>query len=124
MPRSVCLRIMTMTTTTALFGAIGLFVSAGASRTRMSFDYNWKFHLGDPASASPPLQVASLDPSFTPNSTDGQLCHHLAWSQLGRMGPKDCRGACSGATPGCLMWQYYSRQCYIHDGIKCMLYTV
>ena len=106
-----------------------LLSSHGTLRTTVTFDYDWKFKLGDPATASPPLEVASLDSSFTPNSTDGQHCHGLAWSQLGRMGPKDCRGACSGPTPGCLMWQYFekvddlypgggARHCYIHDGTQ------
>lgn len=121
-----------MRATTIFLASIGLCVTSQASRTTVTFDYGWKFRLGDPATASPPLQVATLDASFTPNSTDGQHCHHIAWSQLGRMGPKDCRGACSGATPGCLMWQYFygaddqlnpngyprSRHCYIHDGTQ------
>ena len=70
-----------------------------AQRTQLSFDYGWKFKLGDPTEAQPPLTTASEDPTFT-ISVDNQTCTQLAWSQLGRMGPDDCRGACS-ATPGC-----------------------
>lgn len=81
------------------------------------------FKLGDPTTASPPLTTASLDPSFT--NINGSICTQLAWSQLGRMGPGDCNGACSGSVPGCLAWQSASvagqgglpaRGCFIHDG--------
>ena len=98
---------------------------AAASREQLTFDYGWRFSLGDPDSASPKLTTASLDPTFT-ESVDNQTCSQLAYTALGRMGADDCRGACS-ATPGCLVWQYYpmgaeapagysSRACYIHDG--------
>lgn len=59
-------------------------------------------------------------------------CSQLAYTALGRMGPGDCRGACS-STAGCKVWQYAPRPtnwtaphnlpdgvlpsaCYIHDG--------
>ena len=71
--------------------------SARAARQALTFDYNWKFQLGDPEEAEPPLQTASMDPTFT-NISSGYSCTQLAWSQLGRMGPRDCTGACS-ATP-------------------------
>ena len=107
--------------------AVASSVSAAPPvRTSVTFDYGWSFALGDPAGVEPPLSTASTDASFAPNSTDGLACGQLAWSQLGRMGPDDCRGACS-ATPGCLAWQYRStdnkipqcsgpRGCFIHDG--------
>ena len=104
-----------------MIALLTLYSTHSTLRTTVTFDYDWKFQLGDPATAQPPLEVASLDSSFTPNSTNGQHCHGLAWSQLGRMGRKDCRGACSGPTPGCLMWQYFDapkKSCYIHDGTQ------
>lgn len=78
--------------------AIGGAHSAAGVRTQMSFDYGWHFKLGDPAGATPELTTASEDPTF--EATVNMTCTQLAWSQLGRMGPDDCRGACS-ATPGC-----------------------
>ena len=39
----------------------------GTPRTTVTFDYGWKFKLGDRATAVPPLEVASLDSSFVPN---------------------------------------------------------
>lgn len=97
--------------------------SATAARQSLTFDYGWKFKLGDPEDAQPPLQTASMDPTFT-NISSGYSCTQLAWSQLGRMGPGDCTGACS-ATPGCKAWmwaqqwpsdQANTRGCFIHDG--------
>jgi hypothetical protein len=97
--------------------------SATAVRQSLTFDYGWKYKLGDPESAHPPLQTASMDPTFT-NISSGYACTQLAWSQLGRMGPSDCTGACS-ATPGCKAWmwaqewprdQANTRGCFIHDG--------
>ena len=95
--------------------------AAPAGRTVASFDYNWKFKLGDPTTAIPALHTASRDPTFS--NLTGYTCTQLAWSQLGRMGTADCTGACS-ATPGCLAWQYNPapsgqgshRGCFIHDG--------
>jgi hypothetical protein len=88
---------------------------ASAAPVRVSFDYGWRFSRGDPA-ATPPLTTASLDPTFT-TDVSNMTCAQLAWSQLGRMGITDCRGACS-ATPGCLMWQFVFPRvgCFIHDG--------
>jgi hypothetical protein len=90
--------------------------AATSGRTELSFDYNWRYALGDPPAAQPPLTVAALDESFTAIA-NGSACTQLSWSQLGRMGAPDCRGACS-ATPGCLAWQFRSNYgCYIHDGL-------
>ena len=94
-----------------------------SARTSLTFDYQWKFKLGDPSSAIPALTTASKDPTFT-NISSGYSCTQLAWSQLGRMGPGDCTGACS-ATPGCKAWMWAqkwpaavanTRGCLIHDG--------
>ena len=105
--------------------AVAGAAAAASPREQLTFDYGWRFSLGDPAGVSPPLTTASLDPTFT-ESVDNQTCSQIAYSALGRMGPDDCRGACS-ATPGCLVWQYIpqgaraapgfsARACYIHDG--------
>ena len=39
-------------------------------RTTLTFDYGWKFHLGDPAGVVPELTAAAVDPSFTRNVSD------------------------------------------------------
>ena len=65
---------------------LALAASAAATRTKLTFDYNWRFKLGDPAGAIPALQTASLDPSFA--NITGSVCSQLAWSQLGRMGER------------------------------------
>jgi hypothetical protein len=106
-----------------LLGARSVLGAAAAGRTQLSFDYQWRFKLGDPASAQPPLTTAATDPTFT-NVSTGYACTQLSWSQLGRMGPRDCTGACS-ATPGCKAWMWAmrwpadmanTRGCFIHDG--------
>ena len=115
-----------MTVILAVVAVAGL-AAGQAERVAVPFDYGWQFKLGDPATAKPALTTASLDPSFTKN-VSGMSCTQLAWSQLGRMGDKDCRGACS-ATPGCLVWQWAGHVpwsawdsnhstfgCFIHDG--------
>eukprot|EP01047_Picozoa_sp_COSAG01_P117551 COSAG01_NODE_46224_length_402_cov_0.514851_1_plen_78_part_10 len=63
--------------------------AAAAGRTVVTFDYNWRFHLGDPIGSK--LTTASLDPTF--QNISGSVCTQLAWSQLGRMSPGDCTGA-------------------------------
>ena len=104
----------------------------GTGRTQVTFDYSWRFQLGDPIGVTPtPLTTAALDPTFTRN-VSGQVCTNLAYTALGRMGVADCQGACS-ATPGCLVWQYVPpsgssghpppagfmpHACYIHDGTR------
>ena len=112
----------------AAVAAAMITIAAASPRTTLTFDYGWRFSLGDPAGVTPALTTASLDPTFT-ESVDNQTCSQLAYTALGRMGPDDCRGACS-ATPGCLVWQYIpsdtphsirpvgfsARACYIHDG--------
>lgn len=109
-----------------LLGAGSATAAAAAGtdgRTQLTFDYQWRFKLGDPASAQPALTTAAKDPTFT-NISSGYACTQLAWSQLGRMGPSDCTGACS-ATPGCKAWMWAqswpaamanTRGCFIHDG--------
>ena len=59
--------------------------SARPPREKIVFDYGWRFKLGDPASAAPPLSVASNDSSFGINVT-GLWCSQLAYTALGRMG--------------------------------------
>ena len=97
--------------------------STSGMRHSLTFDYGWKFKLGDPEEASPPLQAASIDSSFT-NIGSGYTCTQLAWSQLGRMTAQDCNGACS-ATSGCKAWMWAQKWpiaeapvygCFIHDG--------
>ena len=93
-------------------------VATGA--TELTFDYNWRFHLGDPAGVTPTLTAASIDPSFTTNIS-GANCTYLVYAAR-RPEIMDCRGACS-TTPGCLAWQYGVHadvggglnSCYIHD---------
>lgn len=101
----------------------GVCESTSAMRHSLTFDYGWKFKLGDPETASPPLQAASMDSSFTKIGS-GYTCTQLAWSQLGRMTDRDCNGACS-ATPGCKAWMWAQKWpiaeapvygCFIHDG--------
>jgi hypothetical protein len=95
-------------------------------------DYSWRFKLGDPPTALPPLSAASNDTSFDVNVT-GLACSQLAYTALGRMGTQDCRGACA-STAGCKAWQFAPKPakwnetaelppgfstrggCYIHDG--------
>jgi hypothetical protein len=108
----------------SLFLAPVLFwLGADASaRTRLTFDYNWKFHLGDPSDVNPPLTAASIDPSFTKNIS-GMSCTLMAYAAR-RPVLEDCRGICS-TTPGCLVWQYgyhndvgpsqKLNSCFIHD---------
>jgi hypothetical protein len=111
----------------AILTAVAGSVTVHADRIAVPFDYGWQFKLGDPPDALPALTTASLDRSFTKN-VSGMSCTQLAWSQLGRMGDNDCRGACS-ATPGCLVWQWAGHVpgsawnathsaygCFIHDG--------
>ena len=66
-----------------LFGAAAAAAAAtaAAERTVVTFDYNWRFHLGDPIGSK--LTTASRDPSF--ENITGSVCTQLAWSQLGRM---------------------------------------
>jgi hypothetical protein len=113
----------TMSSTRAVLLLLAAAHPAAAVRQSLTFDYGWKFKLGDPETASPPLQAASMDPTFT-NISSGYSCTQLAWSQLGRMAPRDCTGACS-ATPGCKAWMWAqkwpsnlanTRGCFIHDG--------
>eukprot|EP01052_Picozoa_sp_SAG31_P056653 SAG31_NODE_16332_length_713_cov_1.037459_1_plen_130_part_01 len=79
-------------------------------RTELTFDYSWRFKIGEPPAALPPLTSASADPSFSINLTTalGYSCSSLAWSQLGLFSSGDCRAACSAASNGCLAWQYYT----------------
>jgi hypothetical protein len=92
------------------------------ARTVLTFDYNWKFHLGDPAGVQPPLTAASVDSSFTGN-VSGMDCTCMAYAAR-RPVLGDCRGICA-TTPGCLAWQYGGHfdvkanpnfnSCFIHD---------
>jgi hypothetical protein len=51
-------------------------------REQTTFDYGWRFQLGEPATAVPPLTTASLDPSFTivtNNSTCSQVSSNVTF---------------------------------------------
>lgn len=49
-----------------------------ATRVQVTFDYGWRFQLGDPAGVSPvPLTTAALDPTFVYN-VSGMVCTNLA----------------------------------------------
>ena len=94
-------------------------VTSTLTATELTFDYNWRFHLGDPVGVTPTLTAASVDPSFTRNIS-GTNCSFLVYAAR-RPEIMDCRGACS-TTPGCLAWQYgvhddvgNLNSCFIHD---------
>ena len=95
-------------------------VVTNAVSTVLTFDYNWKFHLGDPSGVHPALTAAGVDPSFTTNIS-GLSCTYFAYAAR-RPVLEDCRGICS-TTPGCLAWQYgvhaevngHLNSCFIHD---------
>ena len=95
--------------------------NAANGATELTFDYNWRFHIGDPSGVGPvPLTTAAVDPSFTRNIS-GMNCTFLAYAAR-RPVLEDCRGICS-TTAGCLAWQYgvhdevsgHINSCYIHD---------
>jgi hypothetical protein len=103
-----------------LLSLLSVVWSATTAATQLTFDYNWKFHLGDPPEVQPKLTAASVDPSFTRNIS-GMNCTNLAYAAR-RPVLGDCRGICS-TTPGCLAWQYGVHSsvttgvnsCFIHD---------
>ena len=47
------------------FTAMHAVAAEGTPRMRVSFDYGWRFKLGDPPDAVPLLTTAAQDPTFT-----------------------------------------------------------
>ena len=74
-------------------------------RTTVTFDYDWKFQLGDPATAQPPLEVASLDSFF---HTDDEACGCVpvahACNDLTRMRLTRGRGEVVSSAVGTAGW--------------------
>jgi len=76
--------------------------AAPSPRTRASFDFGWRFHLGDVAPAGP------CNSSAFPVNVSGVQCLNLQEVPAGSASAADCEQACCAAGHACGVWQWRS----------------